>query len=160
MLMKSTVERMHRLAQEDSTSHRAVFFNINPVSILASIEIGAEGAGNHAEGRKVEVWIHTRRLLSEFKKDTLSLIEEYDTIGEDNRIAYADEIVLNGGKNSLYDYHLEFFPKSWLEDIWPDLLKSSEELSGQVYVQDPPEQPVEKMLDVALRSGCDVMVLN
>lgn len=133
---------------------------MNQVSILDSIEIGSEGAGNYAEGRKAEVWIHTRRLLSEFKKDTLNLIVEYDTIGEDERVTWTAEVVKKSGKTPVYDYHLEYFPLAWLEDIWPDLLKSPEELTGQVYVQDPPEQPVEKMLDVALRSGCDVMVLN
>ena len=110
--------------------------------ILKSIEIMANGHGHSMKREKqadlVEVWLHCSRPLE-------ANCGEYECILENNSIP-EDDIFYNG----CYDYHLDFFSLAWLEDIMPKLLNDN----GKEVVE---QQPVEHMLETALKSGFHVM---
>lgn len=114
-------------------------------SILHSIEVGTN---NHyyactepGKPRRIEVWLHLNRPL------VLGECAEFDTIIENNDIPDYD--ILCNGK---YDYHLSYFSKAWLEDIFPKLV-STKMINSVIGSQ----QPIDQLIETAIESGCHIL---
>lgn len=113
-------------------------------SILHSIEVGTN---NHyyactepGKPRRIEVWLHFKRPL------VVGECEEFDTIIRENDIP--DHDIFCNGK---YDYHLSYFSKAWLEDIFPKIV--STKMNNNVSSQ----QPVEQLIETAIKCGCHIL---
>ena len=83
-------------------------------ALLQSIEIGSGDDSRNGSRKLIEVWLHLRRPISENEcAEFKAIIEANDC--EDSHVPY--------GVYETYDYHLPSFPKAWMEDIFPRLVK-------------------------------------
>ena len=86
--------------------------------ILYSIEIVSGNryySGKDENGNKmIEVWLHLRRPIMENECTEFKCIIDNDDCRPDEPY----------GVYNTYDYHLSYFPKSWMEDIFPRLLST------------------------------------
>ena len=101
------------------TTNRVASTKFNNGSILHSIEIGSGDRYHSTKDngtRKIEVWLHLRRPISEDECLEFKTIIENNDLGEESNEAY--------GQYATYDYHLSYFSKAWMEDIFPTLIST------------------------------------
>lgn len=164
--MKSAVEKLCRLSNETGKNAE---YRFNNNTYFSNIEVAtyhgslSDYYSGYKEGytRSVELWVHTKQMLEDLNIPTFNMIVDNDIIGDDERKEWFD-------KTGIYDYHCEYFPVAWLEDIWPDFDKYTEkpEKENDTEVEKKQEEKQEKsekeesLMEFALKNGCDYMDMN
>lgn len=109
--------------------------------LLYSIRVGRGQGCKYDDTKKTaEYWIMTRKPLSDSLSPTMKMIVKYNVYEEERE-----------NEDGLYAYHLEYFPRAWMADIWPDLVN---------YKIETHNDREESLMEFALRNGCDFMDMN
>jgi len=111
--------------------------------LLVDFAVGCSSGRFYAsdEDKTAEYWVSTRKPL-DVSLCTFKMIVDNDDLGEENRNRYAKE-------HGVYDYHLAFFPKAWMADIWPDFFKETAQAddSEVAPIDDVEETPVHRHIN-------------
>lgn len=188
--MKSTFEMIMRKAEESADGYyKFEVFDKNQLLGVISVGIGDKWNSDTTEYPKtVEVWINTRRPLEEvLSRAEISTILEYDDIvgvcfdnenfkdEEDTDRLYEtfSKILEERNKDKeewggeFYNYHLDFFPRPFLADLFPSIYPNSinteTPVDGHPAVSDDGKVVTfEKgsLAEFAISHGCDFMDMS
>ena len=186
--MKSTFEMIMRKAEESADGYyKFEVSDKNQLLGIISVGIGDNYLSETTEYPvTLEVWINTRKPLEEVHSNAeISTILKYESIlgyGLEDDNLDADSVTefipklleeriedKNKWGGEFYNYHLEFFPRPYLADIFPSLYPKSIE-DKEIPVQGHPAVNTEtgevvtfekgSLAEFAASHGCDYMDMS